>query len=716
MTPSKANRKRILILDDDSMIAATLGSHIENQGQEYQSATTLDEFFHLVDSWLPDIVLVDLKLQDADALSAFKELEQRNTTSAVIIMSGLGHKILDSAAEAAKERGLNVIGRLNKPFSLDELDDLLIQAPSKAQTRQSFSATSITAEDLQHALSNGDIYFVVQPKFSSKTGNLTGFEALARWQHVSLGFIPPDRFIALAESANLIDDLTKAIFKPAINWFSNTVLSMKGNREYFHLADTLSLAVNLSARSVPNEELFEWFYECCAHYNIDASRVIFELTESSALEDVATSLDNLTRIRLRGFSLSLDDFGTGFSSLQQLVKLPFSELKIDKTFVINSEHSHDATSVIEAAVSLAVSMGMRVIAEGVETEKSLKRMANLGCDLIQGYFTGRPMLQNSVESWLESREGERRARQSETARQFNQVDFSQNHKIGKILQLTSAKLNVPTVLVTSLESEQQVVLFGSDDDRFNVVRSQSICSTTIKSDDVFVIEDTHMLDAFSACQMAIEPLEVRFYAGKSYLVNDCTSIGALCAIDYVPRSIDNEMKRSLAVLADCLGREISREAQQGFKPRQKFSDIRIRKFRDEASVLWEFSSRMNLQVGLILFKLNGLEDINFRIGREAGDNAIRLFDDILMSYCRPSDAAGRYRGAYFAILTPVDDEKSGTMQLNGVSDSIYQKLSNQHVDSPGLLEHISVRLSVHICDAAQHASFESVLEDAIDYL
>ena len=209
-----------------------------------------------------------------------------------------------------------------------------------------------------------------------------------RWAPTPSLLILPDQFVPLAESSGLIKLLTEQVCDQALCWFAQNFAS-----------STLTLSINFSAKNLADTHLAEWISELCRQHGVDPARVILELTESSAMDDPVKSLALLTRLRMQGFQLSIDDFGTGFSSLVQLVRLPFSELKVDKSFVMTALESHEARAVIKSIVDLGKSLGLRVAAEGVEDAATLDYITSVGCDFAQGYFISEPLPGRDALAW-----------------------------------------------------------------------------------------------------------------------------------------------------------------------------------------------------------------------------------------------------------------------------------------------------------------------------
>ena len=231
-----------------------------------------------------------------------------------------------------------------------------------------------------------------QPKVELKSGVTAGFEALVRWQHPDRGIVPPDAFISVAEECGLIDELTTEVLDQSLKWFSRSFPRSE-----------LKLSLNISAVSLVDIQMADRLFDICSRYSVAPGRVVLELTETSAMVDPTLSLDLMTRFRLKDFHLSLDDFGTGYSSMVQLVRLPFSEIKVDKSFVVNAKQSSESRTVIKSIVDLGHSLGLEVTAEGVEDQETLNYLHKVGCDLAQGYFIAPPLPGEAAYLWLERR-------------------------------------------------------------------------------------------------------------------------------------------------------------------------------------------------------------------------------------------------------------------------------------------------------------------------
>jgi EAL domain-containing protein (putative c-di-GMP-specific phosphodiesterase class I) len=392
-----ANRS-ILILDDDAAAAQTIQWMAESLGFEAEFVTRPDEFFLRLEQKSFDIITIDLVMPKLDGVEIMRLLAERETRAKIVISSGMDSKVLEAAQRSALEHGLSILGVISKPISKESLR-LLVgdgsecdQLPWVEKQSAYGELFEITPLDLQNALDRHEFILAYQPKIECKSGLTVGFEALVRWKHPDRGIVMPDVFIPVAENVGLIDALTEQIFEQSLEWFSQ-----------FFPQSIPQLSLNISAKSLVDIQMADDLSALCSRYRIAPECVVLELTETSAMVDPILSLALLTRLRLKGFQLSIDDFGTGFSSMVQLVRLPFSEIKVDKSFVMQAQNSSEARSVIKSIIDLGHSLGLLVTAEGVENFKTLDYLNSLGCDLAQGYFIARPMTGEAARNWVKQR-------------------------------------------------------------------------------------------------------------------------------------------------------------------------------------------------------------------------------------------------------------------------------------------------------------------------
>ena len=242
---------------------------------------------------------------------------------------------------------------------------------------------------LRKAAESGELFLAYQPKLDLRTGRICGVEALARWHHPRHGEISPVDFIPAAERSGLID------------WFSEWALNSAIAQwaEWRAAGLEIDLAVNISALNLAHVNFPDMVARLCADRGLPPARLMLEVTEGATQESTRL-MDTISRFRLKGIGMSLDDFGTGFGSLLQLRSLPFTELKVDRAFVADLLVSGDSRAIIRGLIRMAHDLGLSVTAEGVEDEATLQLLATLGCDRAQGFLIARPMPADRLDLWM----------------------------------------------------------------------------------------------------------------------------------------------------------------------------------------------------------------------------------------------------------------------------------------------------------------------------
>ncbi|MCG8314948.1 MAG: EAL domain-containing protein [Pseudomonadales bacterium] len=246
--------------------------------------------------------------------------------------------------------------------------------------------------DLRHAIDHDELQIYLQPQVSLATGKVEGAEVLLRWIHPEYGFIPPDEFVALAERTGVIHSLT--------SWVCNQAFKEKA--ELQNQGVTLNLSINISARNLQDEAFKDQILELAKEYQIPTSEIILELTETAVMTDPDDALRMMSELHAGGLRLSIDDFGTGYSSLAYIKRLPVDEMKIDRSFVMDMLENKDDQLLVQTMLTMGKNLGLTVVAEGVEDENTLNLLANMGCDVAQGYHISRPMPANQFYPWLKA--------------------------------------------------------------------------------------------------------------------------------------------------------------------------------------------------------------------------------------------------------------------------------------------------------------------------
>ena len=386
--------RRLLILDDEPTVAMTVARIAERHGCVVRLSESPREFFYDVARFAPTHIIIDLLMPGMDGVEVLRSLAAVGCHANIIMMSGMGSKVLESAQRAGLERGLRISGILPKPFKPAELRELLdadVHAPSPAGIGEA-SDGEVSLGDLETALRTDQFVLHYQPKIHLATGRAAGVEALVRWQHPSLGLLLPHRFLPLVEQSGSMDLLTYRVIEAGLGWFAE---AGRGN--------DLTIAINISGGSLTDVIFADVLSEQCTLLKVDPARIILELTETTATQRSADTLDILTRVRLKGFKLSIDDYGTGYSSMVQLAQLPFSEIKIDKSFVTAMLNSEEAHKLVASTIGLGKSLQLVTVAEGVESDEQQRALTELECEEAQGFHIARPMDGAAVREWLRER-------------------------------------------------------------------------------------------------------------------------------------------------------------------------------------------------------------------------------------------------------------------------------------------------------------------------
>ena len=371
---------RLLVIDDEPAIGNVITIVARRCGYEVEATTDPAAFLQHVSNWQPTHIIMDLQMPVVDGVELLRCIGDRRCQAKIVIASGVDGRIIDSARRLGTERGLEIAGTLAKPFRVPALRQLL-EAMKGVEDWSNDKA-------LAAAIDGEALFLLYQPKISLSTGEVLGYEGLVRWRHEQHGVILPDQFIPIAEASSLIDRLTDAVvdigLEQIVAW---------GN------ASSASLALNLSGKNLGDLSFADRLAGLCAKLDVAPERLVLELTESSTMADPVGAMDILTRLRLKGFHLAIDDFGTGYSSLKQLARLPFSELKIDKSFVMETHKSEEARTIVKSVIMLAHNLGLKAVAEGVEDVETLRLLIEWGCDEAQGYHIAKPLAAAQLESW-----------------------------------------------------------------------------------------------------------------------------------------------------------------------------------------------------------------------------------------------------------------------------------------------------------------------------
>ena len=383
---------RVLVVDDQEQVRAwertvlsSLGiTDIVEAGDGREAIAAVSK----PGGWF-DLILCDLHMPERDGVETLRAFAALGIQSGVAIVSGEDARVLDTTALLTEAHGLRLLGTLQKPVTAQKLEPIIIRM-RKRVTPSGASVVLAPAADIDNAFTRGELLLMYQPKVSLRSGELVGVEALVRWHHPEFGMFPPSAFVSLMEgSPQHSRDLANFTLRESIACVGRALAEGR----------QLRVAVNLSRRAFDRLDLPEWIEAQCIEHRVPASHVTLEITETVVVHDAVRLLDVATRLRLKGFSLSIDDFGTGESGLSMLKRLPFTELKIDREFVDGCARSMTQRSVVEASIALARSLNMTAVAEGVQYRRDWDVLDALRCDVVQGYYVATPMTENQIGEW-----------------------------------------------------------------------------------------------------------------------------------------------------------------------------------------------------------------------------------------------------------------------------------------------------------------------------
>lgn len=389
-----ARQPAILILDDDPFMLDVESRMLHSMGyaEVQKVASAQSALARLSDESKRkiDVIICDLKMPGMDGIEFLQKLNLAHSGISVILLSGVGLRIMHTVQKLLDGNRLTILGALEKPAQKAAVQAMLdhwLDAVAPPPQRREWA---FVPDDLRLAHEARQWVLHYQPQVRVSDGKLVGVEALLRWQHPQLGLVPPDAFISMAEESGIIDDLT--------DWVLQEAFAQQARWRAAGLM--LRMSVNLSMDTLRTPGFAGKVTRFADAAGVAPQEVVLEITESRLMSPDRAPLENLARLRMQGFGLSIDDFGTGHSSLVQLRDVPFTELKIDRGFVNRARYNQVIRPILEGSVGIAKRLGMESIAEGVETENDWLLLRQIDCQLAQGWFVGRAMVAEKLPAWL----------------------------------------------------------------------------------------------------------------------------------------------------------------------------------------------------------------------------------------------------------------------------------------------------------------------------
>tara|TARA_R100001143_G_C3360387_1_gene135042 strand:+ start:7902 stop:9125 length:1224 start_codon:yes stop_codon:yes gene_type:complete len=333
------------------------------------------------------LILLDLNMPIMDGVAFLNLLQKTEFTGAIILISGEDLRILESTVKLAASYGFTVLGHLQKPVVRERLDYLVNKFLSHTNEKKKPGIKKeYAAERLRLAIKDGEIFNEYQPKVDMQTGQIIGAEALVRWLHPEDGVINPVDFIPLAEENALIDDLFVFVLRTALQ---DQIGWEKDGYE-------LSVSVNVSVENLSSIEFVNLVKNELLNAGVEPQKLVLEITESTLVKEYSLVLGILTSLRLHKIAISIDDFGTGHSSMAQLRDIPFNELKLDRSFVHDACKDKTLGSIFNASLQLANNLNIKAVAEGIENIADWNFSAVSHCDIAQGSFISSPIPANQM--------------------------------------------------------------------------------------------------------------------------------------------------------------------------------------------------------------------------------------------------------------------------------------------------------------------------------
>ncbi len=371
---------KIVIINSHPLQLMKFNEKLNNIGyQNIIDYTNASDALNYINENEVNAIFFDLQMEDEDSIEMMFSLNNINYKGYIVLLSDMDPAITSSILLMCQNFSFKVIGNISKSSSEESIAELLsIREPEQKSHVETNNPIPITEQQFLIDLAAGRIKNYYQPQVDAKSGKLVGVEALARWLHSSNGLLMPNIFLPMVEKCDLHHELFQTVLTNALKDIKQGKLPYK-------------VSINADYRSLEQANFASGFISSCKEYGINPEVFTIEITERDTYKNITTVLKNLAKLRLNNVNVSIDDFGTGHSSLQKLLLLPFSEIKIDRSFINHLVSKSKKGHIVSSICELAKSLNLRVVAEGVEDNATLSLLKEYNIDLCQGFFIDKPM-------------------------------------------------------------------------------------------------------------------------------------------------------------------------------------------------------------------------------------------------------------------------------------------------------------------------------------
>lgn len=384
----------VLLLDDDEFTMVYLEEMLRDLGvQDVQSETDGRRALEVIRRTPPGLLIFDLNMPNFDGIEVLRSLGDMQYGGAVVLLSGADKHILQSTQLLVQQYGIRMLASIKKPASRGQLSEALGQYRDQMPvSRSGYSTASdvLSLHEVQAGIASGCVVPFFQPKVATAGRKVVGMECLARWRGAGDAILGPQTFIPVVESEGLSREFLAALLTPALEMYAGWRAEGLG----------FGLSINITADNLEQVDLPDIFEREMARHKIPHKFLTLELTEGRLYSNSRAALDVITRIRIKGFNLSIDDYGTGYSNLESLKKMPFNELKVDRSFIVGAQNDTKTAAILQSTVALGKVLDLSTVAEGVETDRDFALVESLGFDEIQGFGVARPMPASALSSWV----------------------------------------------------------------------------------------------------------------------------------------------------------------------------------------------------------------------------------------------------------------------------------------------------------------------------